>query len=110
MAAIDESQLVSKMLGAAQGVLADKWPEARDYAETEFKKLAETIAFIEAQRALGQMSDEKACLHLNMQENSAKTILLTLEGLGILAVEAAINAALDVVKEAVNSTLGFALI
>jgi hypothetical protein len=37
-------------------------------------------------------------------------MLLTLEGLGVLAVEAAINAALSVVKETVNGALDFALL
>ena len=109
MASINVDQLVKSMLQAAQGVLAEKWPEARDYAESEFKKIGEAITFIETQRALKQMSDEKAQLHLAMQENAAKTMLLTLEGLGILAVEAAMNAALDAVKTAVNTALGFAL-
>ena len=110
MSSINVDQLVTSMLQAAQGVLADKWPEARDYAESEFKKIGQAIAFIEAQRALSLMSDEKAQLHLEMQKNAAKTMLLTLEGLGILAVEAVINAALDAVKSAVNTALGFALI
>lgn len=110
MASINVDQLVKSMLQAAQGVLAEKWPEARDYAESEFKKIGEAIAFIEAQRALKLMSDEKAQLHLAMQENATKTMLLTLEGLGILAVEAVINAALEAVKTTVNTALGFALI
>ena len=110
MSSINVDQLVTSMLQAAQGGLADKWPEARDYAESEFKKIGQAIAFIEAQRALSLMSDEKAQLHLEMQKNAAKTMLLTLEGLGILAVEAVINAALDAVKSAVNTALGFALI
>jgi hypothetical protein len=37
-------------------------------------------------------------------------VLLTLEGLGLLAVEAAINAALKVVSDTVNSAIGFALL
>jgi len=110
MSSINVDQLVASMLLAAQQVLAQKWPEAKDYAESEFKKIGEAIAFIEAQRALNLMSDEKAKLHLEMQKNAAKTMLLTLEGLGILAVEAAINAALDVLKTTVNSALGFALV
>jgi len=110
MSSIKVEQLVASMMRAAQGVLAKKWPEAKDYAERELKKIGEAIAFIEAQRALNQMSDEKARLHLEMQTNAAKSVLLALEGLGIIAVEAAINAALDVVKNSVNSALGFVLI
>lgn len=110
MSSINVDQLVASMLQAAQAVLAQKWPEAKDYAESEFKKIGEAIAFIEAQRALNLMSDEKARLHLEMQKNTAKTMMLTLEGLGLLAVEAAVNAALDAVKKAVNTTLGFVLL
>ena len=107
---IDVSKLVAKMLAAAKGVLAEKWPDARDYAETEFKKIGEAILFIEKQRALGAMSDEKAKLHLDIQKNASRTVLLTLEGLGILAVEAAINAAMAVIRDTVNTALGFALL
>jgi hypothetical protein len=37
-------------------------------------------------------------------------VLLTAEGLALLPVEAAINAALKVVRDAINSAIGFALI
>jgi hypothetical protein len=33
---------------AVKGVLTDKWPAAKDYAESEGKKLAETLAMIES--------------------------------------------------------------
>jgi hypothetical protein len=37
-------------------------------------------------------------------------VLLTIEGLGIIAVEQAINAAMDVLKKTVNTALDFSLI
>jgi len=110
LTAIDASQLVSDMLKAAQDVLGRKWPDAKDYAETAFIEIGEAIVFIEMQRALGKMSIEKARLHLDIQKNASKSILLTLEGLGLVAVESAINEALRVIKDTVNTTLGFALI
>ena len=45
-----------------------------------------------------------------MQKNASRSVLLTVEGLGILAVEEAINAALDVIKGAANKAIGFALL
>jgi hypothetical protein len=45
-----------------------------------------------------------------MQVNSTKGLLLVLEGLSLLVVEKAINAALDVVKDVVNTALKFTLI
>lgn len=110
MSSINVDQLVASMLQAAQGVLAQKWPEAKDYVESEFKKIGEAIAFIEAQRALNRMSNEKARLQLEMQKNTTKVMLLTGKGLGTLAVEDAINAALDVIKSTVNTALGFVLL
>ncbi len=110
MASIDVSELVPKMLNAAKSVLGEKWPDAKDYAETELKKIGEAILFIESQQLLGKMSNEKAKIHLDIQKNAANAILLALEGLGILAVEEAINDALDAIKDIVNSALGFELI
>jgi hypothetical protein len=110
VADIDISELVSKMLNAAKDVLGRKWPESKDYAESAFIQIGEAISFIEMQRVLGNMSDEKARLHLNIQKNAAKTVMLTLEGLGIVAVEAVMNAALNVIKDTVNAALGFVLI
>jgi hypothetical protein len=110
MTDIDLSDLVANMLSAAGDSLKDKWPESKDYAESEFKKIGETIIFISQEVLAGRMSEEKTKLHLEMQKNSSKMVLLTLEGLGLLAVEAAINAALKVVSDTVNSAIGFALL
>jgi hypothetical protein len=110
MAEINTSELVKKMLKAAQGALKNQWPAAKDYAESEFRKLGETFLFIQKEVAAGRMTEERARLHMKMQKNATRMMLLTLEGLGVLAVEAAINAALSVVKETVNGALDFALL
>ena len=65
---------------------------------------------VEKLKLLGQIDEEEAELQFNIQKNASRTVLLTIEGLGILAVEQAINAALDVVSDTVNTALGFNLI
>jgi hypothetical protein len=45
-----------------------------------------------------------------MQTHASRNVLLTLKGLALIAAEAAINAALGVVKTAVNTALKFSLI
>lgn len=107
---LDTSQLTQEMLAAFQGVLAKKWPEIKEYAETEAKKLAQSLAMIELLSVSGKINAAQASLHLEIQKNATRMVFLTLEGLGMLAAEAAINAALNVVKESVNKALGFALI
>lgn len=108
--ALDVPKLAADMLDAAKGPLAQGWSEVHEYAATEFKQLAETLAMIERLKAANAITDEQARLHLEIQKNATRTVLLTIEGLGLLAVEQAINAALGVVRGAVNTALGFALV
>ena len=107
---LDASQLGKDILTSFSGILTAKWPDIKEYGEAEAKKLAETLVMIEALKLSGKINEEQARLHLEIQKNAARAVLLTLEGLGILAAEAAINAALNVVKGAVNTAVGFALI
>lgn len=104
------SQLGKDILAAFKGVFTEKWPDIKEYGEAEANKLAQTLVMIEALKISGKINEEQAMLHIEIQKNATRTVLLTLEGLGILAVEAAINAALNVVKEAVNTAVGFVLL
>lgn len=107
---INASQLGKSILAALKNALKEKWPELREYSEAEAKKIAQTFVMIDELNNSGKITEEQARLYLDIQKNSSRTILLTLEGLGILTVEAAINIALDSVKEAVNTALGFTLL
>ncbi|MDP4220085.1 MAG: hypothetical protein Q8916_06770 [Bacteroidota bacterium] len=107
---IDVGKIAGQMLAAALPILSSGGANVKDYAETEFKKIAQQIAFIGEQYVAGKLTEAGAKALLEMQVNSGKILLLTIEGLGLLVVEQAINAALSVVKTAVNTALGFALI
>jgi len=107
---LDVSELTSKMFEAFKGELSSKWPEVKDYAEVESKKLAENFAAIEKMKMTGKTTKEKAKFHHEIQRNTARTVLLTVEGLSFLVVEQAINAAMDVVKDTINGALDFALL
>lgn len=107
---LNASELGKEMLAAFSGSLKNKWPDIKDYAKTESKKLAETLVMIEKLHLAGSINDEQAKLHLDIQKNSTRIVFLALEGLGLLAVEGALNAALDIVKNAVNTALDFTLI
>lgn len=107
---LSASQLGKDIVAAFEEVFAEKWPDMKEYGEAESKKMAQAFVMIEALRASGKINEEQAELHLVIQKNATRTVFLAVEGLGILAVEALINAALDVVKDAVNTALGFELI
>ena len=108
--ALNVGELSKTMLAAAKGKLEDYWPDVREYAKSEAKKTAETLAMIERLTLAGEINQKQAKSLLQMQRNSALSVLLTIEGLGLLAVEAAINAALNAVRSTVNTAVGFALL
>ena len=107
---LNSTELAISMLNAIKGVLSDKWPEIQEYAETETKKLAESFVMVEKLRKENRITEEEAELHFNIQKNASRTVLLAIEGLGILSVERAINAALQIVSDTVNSALNFTLL
>lgn len=108
--ALNVSALAKDMGAVFFGTLKDKAPGIRAYADSEAKKLAQTLVMIERLKLSGQIGAREAKLQLDIQRNATRAVFLTLEGLGILAVEQAINAALDVVKAAVNTALDFKLL
>ena len=107
---LDARQLAASMLSAALAVLKKKTPVIRAYAEGEFKKIAQAIVTIEALAAAGRITPEEAALHMQIQRGASRTVLMTAKGLGVLDAEAAINAALDAVRTAVNAALPFKLV
>jgi len=108
--ALKINEMLSAMLDEVKEVIGDKWPEVRDYAESELKKLGENLLLIEKLRAAGEMSEEEARLYLDMQKLAMRNVLISIEGIGIITAERAINAALGVVRDSVNKALGFALL
>jgi hypothetical protein len=108
--ALDVGKLAVKMIQAFESSLIDTWPEVKEYAETEAKKMAESFVMIEKLILLDKINEEQARIHFQIQHNATRMVLLTIEGLGIIAVEQAINAALDVLKDTINTALDFTLI
>ena len=107
MSSISASAIATPMIAAMKGVVGERWPHIKDYAEGESKKLANSLAQIVKLRVTGQITNEECYLLLEMQKNTARTVLLALEGMALLLVEEAINAALKAVRDVVNSAIGF---
>lgn len=107
---IDKSEVIEKMLSAAKGVFDDKWPETKDYAKSEVKIFAERFQTIARLRAAGAISEKRAKSHVEFQKEAWETVLLAVAGLNQLLVEEALNAALDAVKDTINTGVGFVLL
>jgi len=98
------------MLTAAKTSFGEDWPDIKEHAKTELKGIAEGIALIERLRLQGKITQKQARLLIRMKKNTAQIVLLTIEGMGLVAVENAINSAMKVVKDTVNGALDFALL
>ena len=110
MAEINVQEILEQMLDAAKEVLENHWEEAKPFAQQELKSLAENLKLINQLKTQGKISEEQAKHYLEIHKSSVRIVLLTIEGLGILAVEATINAALDVIKSAVNTAIGWSIL
>ena len=104
------SALVKAMLSAAKGEVEERWPDIKTYAEAEAKKLAQTLVMIEKLKVSGQINRKQAKLLLDMQKQTSRVVLLTIEGLSLLAAEAAINAAMKSIRDMVNDSIGWRLV
>jgi hypothetical protein len=107
---LDIGLIASQMLGAALPILEKGASDIESFAKAEFLKIAQTLADLTEQSAAGQIDEQQALLLLDIQKNACRNVFLASEGIGLLTAEAAINAALGVVKTIVNTAIGFALI
>ncbi|MHC5056085.1 MAG: hypothetical protein ACYTKD_15375 [Planctomycetota bacterium] len=107
---LDLSSLADEMKAAAANALKTKWGEVKKYAATEFKKLGESLLMLERMKLAGELHEDEARLYLDIQKNALRAVILAVEGIGLVAAENAINAALGAVRNAVNKALGFPLL
>lgn len=108
--ALDINAVAQSMGTAFLSSLKNDAPSIKTYAEEEGKKFAQSLAMIEALKIAGKIDEAEAKLHLEIQKNATRTVFLTVRGLGALAVENAINAALSAVRGMVNTALGISLL
>jgi hypothetical protein len=107
---LDISELGENVLGAASSSLGTSWEQARRIAEPQLRELARIAGDLGQRVVSGALTEAEAKALFSIHVNTTKTVLLAVEGLGILAVEAAINAVLDVLKATANTALGFDLV
>lgn len=103
-------ELLKQMLKAAGQKLGMKVPAISGLAKSEFKKLSQNLVAIEKMKLNNTITEQKAKLQIEIQKNALKTVILTEKGLSVLAVEDAINAALDVISKTVNTSIGWILL
>lgn len=107
---VTADNLGDKMLAAAKVSFGSKFALIKQFVRAESEKLAITLRMIIEGRASGDISEAEAKILLNQQKVAAAAVLVAAEGMAAVAVQAALDAALNVVKGFVNGKVGFALI
>jgi len=102
--------LLKEMINAAKESFGSDWNKIRPFAEEQFNTFYNNIEKISKLKREGKINEEQAKLQTNIQIRSMQTVLRNVEGLKVLAVESAINAALDVAKNTVNKAIGWQLL
>jgi hypothetical protein len=109
-AALPVGPLVESMVAAARASLGRDWSKARAFAEPQFDNLARSLVSIGELTLEGTITAQEAAALLEIHKNTTRIVLLTVRGIGLLAAENAINAALGAVRDRVNRAIGFALL
>ena len=110
MAELSVGDLVSDMLQAVKASLGKDYSKAKDFARPEVQRLARSVVDIAKLVAAGKVTKQQAKALVAIHKNTTRVVFLTIEGLGIIAVENALNAAIGAIRSAVNRAVRFALI
>jgi hypothetical protein len=107
---VTSNNLGDKIFEAAKTSFGAKFSSVKQFVKAESEKLAITLRMIIDASATGDISKAEAKILLNQQKIAASAVLTASEGMTAAAAQAAINAALKVVKDFVNGKIGFALL
>ena len=107
---IDTRDVTSKMMTAAAAAFGAGWEDVRAFVKIEFKTIVRRIKEIAKAVAFEEIDQVTAKLLLKMQLNNAASAIAATTTMVLVTIETMINAALGVVKDALNTAIGFPLI
>jgi hypothetical protein len=108
--AFDIEAIGKEILSVAKVKLGDHYQQAKPFADQSFRQLAQNLEMITTLKITGKINEEQAKLHFDIYKSSVRITLLTIEGLGLVAAQEVIDASLAIVKDVVNTAIGFVLI
>jgi threonine dehydratase len=105
---LDIGKVVSDMVQASANALIKGGRQATEFATHEYAQFIQDIEHIQTMAEQGTITEETAQSLVEQHKLSMQAVLLTIEGLGLIAVQNAINAALKVLNDALAAALGAA--
>jgi hypothetical protein len=102
-------QILADSLAVLKNNAQNAYNKAKPYAEQEFKKLADDALFLAGLLNNHEIDDNEFKQRLMMQKHAATNVLLTIQGIGLVAAQNTINAVIGIVSTAVQKVLGVVL-
>ena len=106
--AVDVNTLTGRMIAAGRGLAGDIWSQMETVAGPELKKIAVQIEALADPTSPWSLEEKKVLLR--MQVRAAVGVIVAMTSLVLLAVQNAINAILDAVRDFVNGATGIPLL
>jgi hypothetical protein len=105
---LDVGKVVSDMVQVSANALIKGGTQATEFATHEYGQFILDIEHIQTMAEEGTITDETAQALVGQHKLSMQAVLLAIEGLSLIAVQNAINAALKVLNDALMAALGSA--
>ena len=108
---LNADQILHTISGAAQGAFGEGWAAVRDYAPAEFRKMAVQLESISHNLEAHALDPSQgypvatARVLFRMQLRSMESVLVAVTQLTLLAVEQAMNAIVDSLRQAFGGVL-----
>jgi hypothetical protein len=102
---LDFKKLASEMVEAMRLAVGDHMEDVRTLADDELEDFAKRTAVLAEKVATGKITPDQAKAVLKIRKAAVETVLLAVSGIGLLAAQDALNAAIGVLKKAVNAAV-----
>jgi hypothetical protein len=109
-AVFDLEALGAEMIGASRTALAGRAPAFQAMVELELRRLAGALAETGSLLARGEIDRPRARKLIGIHQRSFRSILLSVEGLTLLAADQVMAAVTGVAGAVLNRVIGFKLI
>lgn len=90
-------EILAEMVKVAEKELGKKWPKYARLGVVEFGKIAESIALINEMLAAGELTEDEAIDHYEIQYNAVSEWISAFAGMGIIEAEGVLNRILKVI-------------
>jgi hypothetical protein len=107
---VDITTLGTSMIDAAREALAGRGPALQATAEMELRRMAGALADVETLLARGEIDQQRATALAGIHQLSVRSILRSVEGLGVLATDQTMQAVTGVAGSVLNRIVGFKLL